>query len=170
MRFELLYNEYYDKVLKYIAGHTDSVQEAEDLASEVFVKCYDNFESYDSSKASVKTWIYAITKNCLKNYYRGKKNNLSLDDSDNGIAEPADKTDMESAVELTEMRKVLADALMTLDERNRRVVVLKYFSEKPSKEIARIMGLSDENVRVMLNRSLKKMRDHLGKNNIRWEF
>ena len=169
MQFEEVYNKYYNKVLRYFNIHIESAQDAEDLATDVFIKCYDNFDSYDSGKAAIGTWIYAIANNCLKNYYRGRKNNASLDDPDSAI-DVADNTDMGRAVELTEMRNMLAEALSILDEEKRRIVVLRYFSEKTTKEIAEITGLSDANVRVILNRSLSKMREYFNKNNVSWEF
>lgn len=169
MQFEELYNAYYNKVLRYLSTHTDSVQDAEDLATNIFIKCYESFNSYDSSRAAFVTWLYSIAGNCLKNYYRGKKNNVSLDDPDYDL-HICDKTNLDRAVELTEMRNLLANALDILDEQKRRIVVLRYFSEKSTKEIAEIMGLSDTNVRVTLNRSLSKMREYLKKNNIMWEF
>ena len=169
MQFEELYNTYYNKVLRYFSSHIDSQQDAEDLASDVFIKCYDNFDSYDSGKAAIGTWVYTIANNCLKNHYRGKKNIVSLDDPDN-VINIADKTDLERAAELTEMRKILADALEILDEDKRRIVVLRYFSERSTKEIAALTGHSDVNVRVILNRSLAKMREYLKKKNVKWEF
>lgn len=169
MQFEEVYNTYYNRVLRYFISHTDSVQDAEDLATNVFIKCYKSFDSYDSSKAGVVTWLYSIASNSLKNYYRDKKNNVSLDDPDNEL-HIADKTDLSKAVELSEMRKLLADALCVLDEDKRRIVVLRYFGDKSTKEIAQLTGLSDTNVRVTLNRSLTKMREYLKKSNIRWEF
>lgn len=169
MTFEELYTTYYNRVLKYICTHTDSVQDAEDLANNAFTICYEKFDTYDSSKASVSTWMYVIVNNMLKNYYRGKRDIVSLDDPDLNLC-IRDTTDLDKAVELSQMRELIADALSALDEEKRRIVVLRYFSDRSMREISELTGYSEVNVRVILNRSLNKMRDYLKKKKTGWEF
>ena len=165
MTFEELYNGYYAKVLRYLCSHTDNVQDAEDLANNAFFICYKKYDTYDCNKASRVTWLYVIVNNLLKNYYRDKKKALSLDDPDANIT-PAYNDEMERAAELLESRKLLAQALDTLDEEKKQIVILKYFHDKSSKEIAQIMGHSEGNVRVILNRSLKKLNEYFKSRNI----
>lgn len=169
MTFEEVYNNYYNKVLGYLRKHTDSLQDAEDLANQAFMSCYEKFDSYDSTKAAVSTWLFVIVKNALKNYYRGKKYGISLDDPDNGL-NLSDGSEMEKAAELTVIRKEIAKALESLDEDKRRVVILKYFSDKSTREIAEQTGFSEANVRVILNRSLHKLKDYFDKRNMDWSF
>ena len=100
--------------------------------------------------------------NRLKNYYRDRKVNSSLDDQ---IDEKylAVEDDMTQAVLLEDYRNMLADAIATLPEKYQILVILKFFGEKQSDEIAEIMNMSAVNVRVTLSRSLKKINDYLVK-------
>lgn len=165
MTFEELYHTQYNKVVHYLSSHTASVQDAEDIANNAFMICYNKYDTYDNSRASRVTWLYVIVKNLLKNYYRDKKDHVSLDDeTSNVIAAYTDE--MEAAAELTEMRGMLAQALKTLDEDKRQIVILRYFHDRSSKEIADITGHSEGNVRVILNRSLKKLNEYFKARNI----
>lgn len=153
--FSEYFNRYYLRSLQYVKKRVANLSDAEDITAEAFAKCYERFDSFDSTKASFSTWLYAIIRNKLKNYYRDSK---GLDELDENIA---DNTLMEdeviSAIRLSQLRNQLADALMTLNDLQRQVVVLKYFSNLHSKEIAARLGISPENVRVILSRSIAKL-------------
>lgn len=125
------------------------------VSNHPWLNSYERFDSFDPTKASFSTWLYVVIRNKLKNYYRDSK---GLDELDENIA---DNTLMEdeviSAIRLSQLRNQLADALMTLNDLQRQVVVLKYFSDLHSKEIAARLGISPENVRVILSRSIAKL-------------
>lgn len=165
--FESYYQEYYSTVLKYIFKRINNFEQAEDLAMDVFAKCYDKFDEFDETKASFGTWLYVIVNNKLKNYYRDKKQFDEIDERMESISGFEDE--IISAEYIKDMRNALADALETLNETQRRIVILKYFREKNASEIARIMGMTAVNVRVVLSRGISKIKEYFEKNNITWE-
>lgn len=65
---------------------------------------------------------------------------------------------------------MLADAISTLPEKYQLVIILKYFGEKQSEEISKIINMSAVNVRVTLSRALKKINEILLKNGWNGEF
>jgi len=77
--FERIYQEYYLKILTFIHKRVPDLYEAEELTGDVFLSFYRNMDSYDEEKGSIATWLYAITANRLKNYYRDKKIHYSLE-------------------------------------------------------------------------------------------
>jgi len=174
MSFENVYNEHYTNIYRFIYKRIRNVHEAEDLTSEVFYSGFKGWDEYDPQKASVITWLYVITNNKLKNYYRDRERNreetVSIDNEDGPPIDIPYEDDYESAMFLTEMRKVLAKAISCLADRERRIIVLRYFDDLGSEEIARRLGLSDVNVRVIINRSLHKLKRYCDKNNINWKF
>lgn len=159
--FETYYSQIYRYILKRIGDDT----QAEDLAMDCFLACYMNYESYDSSKASFATWLYVIVNNKLKNYFRDHKMYEEL------CEEQASPEIMEDeviqAAYLDDMRTKLAISLKSLPSNQLKIVLLKYFSNKNSTEIARILGLTPGNVRVQLNRALKKLKKFFDDNNWR---
>ena len=164
LQFEEFYSQYYDRIFKYILKKTADFHLAEDLAMDVFTACYKNYEKYDSQKASLGTWVYTITNNRLKNYYRDRKDFVALDE------QTVSDEDMESTViqaSYTEyLRNALADALETLNEVQQAVIILKYFKGKNSSEIALALGLSSVNVRAISSRAVKQLKNYFVKNNI----
>ena len=70
----------YDKVFCYLRGKGLAEMDAEDLCAAVFVKFYENADSFDSSKASASTPIYRIAHNTLIDFYRTKKQHSEIDE------------------------------------------------------------------------------------------
>ena len=73
LKKEGIYREFHPKVSAYIASHINNKSEVEDLAASVFLKIYSSLGKYDENKASLSTWIYAITKNTVINHIRRQK-------------------------------------------------------------------------------------------------
>ncbi|GEO25904.1 hypothetical protein AAC03nite_16890 [Alicyclobacillus acidoterrestris] len=93
-----LFEQYGNEIYRYIR-FTVGESNAEDILQEVFlqvVKSWDNFKH----KSSVKTWLYAITNNCIKAALRRNKftqNNVDLEEKlhDNNINENIFLIDLE---------------------------------------------------------------------------
>ena len=144
--FEDLYKVYYPKVYGYLYRKIADCFAAEDMAQEIFAVCYQKFDTYNPQKAKLSTWLFAITDNRLKNYYRDKKDYQSLD--------------VEEAILLEEQKRILAEAMEQLPLRERLIVRKKYFGNLSSKEIAAEMKITDTNARVILNRALHKIYEY----------
>lgn len=155
--FEQLYEQYYTPILRYIVKRISSYQDAEDIAANVFVTAYRNYEGFDPTKASAATWLYMICSSRLKNYYRDKKENVSLDDEENPVDVSSGEL-IEDAVLMEERSRMLHDAISKLPERQQQAVRMKYFRNMSAADIAAELGTTAGNVRVILNRSMDKQR------------
>lgn len=157
-QFEYFYNNYYFRALSLVTKKLSNRQDAEDLIADSFLYCYDHFDSYDESKASLGTWLYIIIGTRIKKYYRDRKQTVDLEE----IQELADtdSTLIERAAELTEIRSALADALLLLPENQRKLVVLRYFRCLSTSEAAAVMKMSEANVRTQLSRALAKIKQY----------
>lgn len=160
--FDAFYKEYYNQVYWYIYKKISHAEDAQDLAGDVFCSCFKNFKNYDPEKSAITTWLYVIVNNRLKNYYRDRKITVPLDEQvDEYYLSVED--DMEKAILIEHYRDMFADAIATLPEKYQLLVILKYFGEKQSDDIAKIMNMSAVNVRVTLSRALKRIQDYLVK-------
>lgn len=153
--FEMFYDANYSKVVRYIWTKLGNQQDAEDLAGEVFLYCYSHYEEYDPEKSSLTTWLYLIVNSRLKNHYRDTKTFVDLEDVVGVL--PDDSVDMDSCVYLEQLKTQMAQALQQLPERQRRIVMLRYFEDRSSSEIAQIMNMSSVNVRVQMSRALDRL-------------
>lgn len=165
--FEEYYQTYYQQVYLYTVKKISDPFEAENLTMEAFYRCLKNFDSFDPDKASFKTWIFTVVGNLIKNHYRDTK---SFDDIDNVVISVSDttaRTDRADAVR--SLRDALADAMQELSEVQQQIVVYRFYKDKNATEIAEILGLHPNNVRVHLSRALTKLRAYFEENNIDWE-
>ena len=153
--FQEIYEEFYNRVLSYISARVNDQYKAEDLTSDVFFKCYKNIDRYDETKAAVSTWVFTIASNTLKNYYRDNKPTASIDDME-GFDVPYEE-DFDHAMRLEEIRKYLDGALSDLDETKRQIILMRYYDDMKTTDIAEEMGLSPSNVRVILSRTLHQL-------------
>jgi len=158
--FDAFYKEYYNQVYWYIYKKISHAEDAQDLAGDVFCSCFKNFKNYDPEKSAITTWLYVIVNNRLKNYYRDRKISVPLDKQIDEKYLQTDDDYISKAILLEDYRNMLADAISTLPEKYQLIVILKYFGEKQSEEISKIMNMSSVNVRVTLSRALKKISDY----------
>lgn len=153
--FSEFYDSNYKKVVDYINRKIRNPHDAEDLASEIFMYCYTHYEDYDPSKSSLSTWLYLIVNSRLKNHYRDAKTCVEIE-TVVGVL-PDETIDMDVCIYLQQLRKQLEKAMEKLPERQRKIVIMRYFEEKSNGEIADELGLTQVNVRVQLSRALKAL-------------
>lgn len=165
--FEQLYKKHYAQVYGYIRKKISDEQTAEDIAMDAFYSCWSKFEEFDESKASFQTWLFVVVNNKLKNYYRGRKETVDVDDVTLYEADCADE--IIESIHLQEMRDHLYVALQKLSETQRTIVIYKYFQNMNATEIGERLDMSPGNVRVQLNRAIEKIRAHFETKGLRWE-
>lgn len=147
-----IYTQYAEKVRGYIVGKTNNSQLAEDLCSDVFIKVYEKIDSFDPTKSSVSTWIFTITRNTLIDYYRTRRVFSEVPE------ELEDDQSIEDDVCNQEQLEILAKALEHLDERQRNIIVLRYYSGKTLKEIAQTLDISYAYVKILHNKALGELK------------
>ncbi len=155
MQNEKIYHDYHGKVFGYMCSKIGNYHLAEELTSDVFVKIYEKLDTFDETKASLSTWIYTITRNTLTDYFRTRR---VLDE----IPQTAnDGTSVEDEVCNAEMLETLANALESLDERKRDIIIMRFYNGKTLTEIAKQMDISYAYVKVLQNKALEEMKNYL---------
>ena len=149
---EELYREYCPKVASYIRSKVENPQDVEDLTSTVFEKVYAHWDAYNPEKASVSTWIYTITRNTITDYFRTRKETAAFED---WMDQPCSEGN-------SDILDTLADALMTLPERERDLILFHYYRGLTLKEIAERMGMSYINIKLIHKKALTGLRNHMG--------
>ena len=144
-------------LLAFLQRHAANREDAEDLLQDVFMACYRHKDNFDPARCSETAWLYVIAKNRLKQYYRDQKPVSSLEELAENGQELPDWSSREAA-EVMECRDLVAKLLLTLDERSRTVLILRFFQELDSQQIAQRMGLSPVNVRVIQSRAIASLR------------
>ncbi len=155
---EELYNAYREKVERYICSHVGNEHDRADIVQQVFLNAISALEDYDPERAAVSTWLYTITRNAVIDYYRIlEKTPLSADDDELQLSLSEERPLSEETLE------TLADALEQLPERERKIIVLRFYRGYSAKETAEKVGISYANVRFLQYAALKKLRRFLEK-------
>jgi len=151
--FTSYYNEYKDKLYTYILYRVNfNRANAEDLLSEIFLKAYKNFESFNQDKP-FKSWIYKIARNHLINFYRDTKIELELTDMQ--IEKIITLKDVDVKIDAEKVMK----KIYQLDDYSRDVLIMRYINEFDNQEIAEILGKNENAIRTQISRALNKIKD-----------
>lgn len=152
--FSYFYEKYVDNVYKFIYLKTFDKELSEDITSEVFIKAISKLHTYNIRQdATFKSWILKIAYNSIIDYYRTRKQEPSLED----VAERGYLVDMAEHIDKKEKSKKVLAFLDTLGEREKKIVVMRFWDELSFKEIADITWESEDNCKKIVYRSIKKM-------------
>ena len=143
---EQIYKDYFAKVRAYVRGKIRDPHEAEDLVSAVFLKICQKLNTYDPAKASLSTWVYTITRNTVTDYFRTHRTTVALEDYMVDETSVSDLSD--------DALDALADALLTLKEKERDLIALHYYKGYTLKAVAEMMGMSYINAKVIHKKAL----------------
>lgn len=147
-----IYQEYQNKVLRYLQGKVNDSYLAEDLCADVFLKVYEKLDTFDETKASVSTWIFTIARNTLTDYFRTRRVHEEIPE------DLSEGSSIEEDLCNDEQLETLADALQSLDERERDIIIFHYYNHITLTEIAEKIGISYAYVKVLHNKALSKMK------------
>ncbi len=151
--FAQLYEAYFERVYRFIFFRVTDDQVAEDLASQVFLKAWENLHRY-RPHGPFLAWLYAIARNTVIDNYRTRKQTVSLDEAA-PVAAQDDKLDdrMQFQFEI----QALQEAMQHLTEEQQEVITLKFIAEYDTAQIARYMGKSEGAVRALQMRALQAL-------------
>ena len=160
---EQIYNEAYKAVYWTAMALLKNEADAEDIVQDTFVSL---IESYDSikDKSKVISWLKKTAANkCLNRLTRTKTDNMEDEFFDSVEAVPEDFLP-DSIVESEDTRKVIMDIInRSLSEDIRRTLILFYFDEMSTKEIAEALGIPQGTVLWRLNSAKKKIKKEVEK-------
>lgn len=153
--FGALYDLYADKIYKYIYYRTNHKETAEDITSLSFIKALENLASFRPEKGSFSSWLYRIAHNSVIDYYRGEKPSAVLLDETLPLA---DGKDIESDIDKDYLAGEAKKYLDSLSQTQREIVIMRVWDELSYKEIAEIIGKSEENCKVIFSRAIASLR------------
>ncbi len=153
--FSALYEKYYQKIYNYFwyrVGHDVAV--AEDLTQETFVRAYKALPRYKEAGKAYDSYLLTIAHNLLVNYYRTPKP-ISIEAT--GVEVPQE---IWSDIEKKDNIRALWRAVQQLTPTEQNILYLKYKEGYRIAEIARIVGKSENAVKLVLSRARKKLAHH----------
>jgi RNA polymerase sigma-70 factor (ECF subfamily) len=155
--FAFLVEKYKHMVFTLTIRIVKNREEAEEVSQDVFVKAFRNLENFKGD-SKFSTWIYKIA------YYASldviKRNKRQIKSENIETVYEGDLGNVQDALKYLhdkERKKIINEALLKLNEEERIVLTLFYFEELSIKEISKVVNLSEDNIKIKLFRSRKKL-------------
>ncbi len=149
--FEILMDRYKNNIYNFILRYISSKEDSEDLTQEIFVKVFFKISSFNSTKASFKTWLFTITKNSIYNKIKEKKmTSLTYEVEDTHIL-------------INENDDIVQKGLNKLDKKYKIILLMYYMEGLKYKEIADILKIPINTVKTRIKRAKLLLKNELKK-------
>jgi RNA polymerase sigma-70 factor, ECF subfamily len=162
--FERLYRLHSAKVLGLCLRMTRQRDTAEDCVQQTFIKAWRNLDRFEA-RSTFATWLHGIAVNVVLSHRRSNKPMQSLDD-ESWLNEDGESTDtyrqhVESELDTGELMDV-EQALMTLPDGARYVIVLQAIYGYSHEEVSQMLGVAVGTCKAQLHRARRMLRHRLG--------
>jgi len=155
--FAQLYEEHFDKIYRYVTLKIGNETEAEDMTQQVFLNALQSISSFKWKGIPFSAWLFRIAHNQVVDYFRSKKRTtVPLDES---LASNDNNPQLVVEQKL-DMEQILA-ATHQLTEVQREVISLRFASELPIAQVAKVMGKSQGAVKALQHSAIVALRKTL---------
>ncbi|MBE5845287.1 MAG: RNA polymerase sigma factor [Butyrivibrio sp.] len=151
-----LYSTYYTELFLYLYSLCHDHELAEDMTQEAFLKA---IMSLPDDHSNVRAWLYMVGRNQLFNAL-AKQNRTELKADIEDYEFTCDESILDGLIQ-NESKKILYEAINHLDKTKREILCMQYFSSFSQKEIAAMLHMTTENVRVQAHRGKKLLKDYM---------
>lgn len=151
-------DRYTDAIHRMVAGIVDCAEDAEEVTQDAFVRAYEKLPTFRGD-CQFSTWLYRIAYRLALRCARKPRREL-LFDGEEALDALGDEVSLpvDSMAEADDDQvEHLREAIGHLRPEERTLLLLAYDEERPTAEIAAIMGLSEGNIRTRLSRLRKKL-------------
>lgn len=166
--FDRVYKEFHLKVLRYVSKMTGP-DEAEDITQEIFVKINRSLDGFKGD-SSLSTWIYRIATNATLDKLRaisGKSTNCisehELESMDQNVWTDERQLNTDEEIVRAEMNDCIREFIGRLPAEYRTVMLLSDLEGMKNSEIAEILDISLETVKIRLHRGRARLKKELEK-------
>jgi len=148
-----IYDRYAGRMYSYIYTHIGHRETAEDMAAEVFLSMLQALDKGNFARTSLSAWLYQIAHNLVVDHYRKHRPTLLPLDSELGAGDPPVDI-VQERWNQDWVRRGLAQ--LSLDQR--QVIALRFGQRMKAKEVAEVLGKSEDAVRKLQCRALSSLR------------
>ncbi|MCA9136073.1 MAG: sigma-70 family RNA polymerase sigma factor [Planctomycetales bacterium] len=157
--FAELVHQNQDRLFASMMQVTGSPEEAEEVAQEAFIRAFIKLDTFQRN-SQFFTWIYRIAFNSALTRRRKKSARVSLDQirEDNGLEVAGANDAVDEAMLRDERVALVRQAIDTLTDEHRRILVLREMDDFAYEEIAEILEISIGTVRSRLSRARRQLK------------
>ena len=167
--FAVLHRRYYTRIFRLAVLRCGSASDAEDIASETFIRAITHLPSYRFQGESIFPWLSRICLNLVadRGRARAQATLVSLDaPAGDGLRAlldslPGDRPDPHAVAERHEVQALVRAAVAGLPPEQMNAIVLRYVGDLPLKEIALALGKTEGAIKALLHRATVGLRKTL---------
>lgn len=148
-----IFTNHHAEIFRYLFIRTGSVETAEDLSSEVFLKLVKEQAKYDPMRSGVRTWLYLLARNLLADHFSRAKHQQPLE-----LQDFTDLAVQGDAAEFVQDWLYIINLLRDLSPEDQELIVLRYVNDLSIRDISRIKNKSYISTKVATHRALKKLK------------
>ncbi len=169
--FLKLYEHYYPKLYAFVLARLKNKERAEDIVQETFLKALKNIAKFKWRGISFGAWLFQVAQNSIVDSYRQDKKikfcELEEIEKSKTFFESPEETLIfkQDCDEQGQKYQKIMQAMSVLKEEEKTVLMLKYVSSLPYKQISQILNKKPEILAVMLYRAIKKLKRVLNQEN-----
>ena len=144
--------KYADSVYRFIVGNINDKDRANDIVQDAYEKLWRNVVEVEFT--AVKSWLFSTAYNAMIDMLRKEKRILRM--------EPEYELDMMHDSQYSDLNEILHKALNRLPEQQKTVILLRDYEGYNYKEISKITGLSEAQVKINIYRGRVALKSYIG--------
>ena len=158
-QFSRIYDQYIEKIYRFVYLKVNSQEVAEDITSKVFL---NGLEAYREKRVidNPRAFLYQIARNVVIDHYREKgRTKIVSADLTKLIADP--KTSLYEKAVLNSDMEIVKLAIQSLKKDYQDVIIWHYLEDMSIAEMAQILNKPEGTIRVMIHRGLESVKNEL---------
>jgi RNA polymerase sigma factor (sigma-70 family) len=162
--FALLVERYQNYVFTLVLRLIESREDAEEVSQDIFVKAYRSLADF-RGESKFSTWLYTIVRTSCITFLRKKKlQTTSIDNEKTFLqVENHESSFKANLVEQKSRQAMVNEAIKMLSPDDAQIITLFYKAEQSLDEMAAILGLEPNNVKVKLHRARQRLKEKMEK-------
>ncbi|MBZ0327847.1 MAG: RNA polymerase sigma factor [Altibacter sp.] len=155
--FGVLVERYQDFIFTVVLRMLKIREEAEEVAQDAFIKAFESLSSF-RGESKFSSWLYSIAYRKALDRLRKNKKYVATE-----LIEEITEGNLESIenalgyLEDQERKQIIQECITQLPKAEAAIITFYYFEDQSVKEVAAITGLSEDNIKIKLYRSRKKL-------------
>jgi len=154
--FRPLYEKYFKRIFLFVHHRVGDKDLTSDITSQVFLKALLNIKKFSFRGLPFSAWLFRIALNESNDFFRKNKRYRIVSMEEDMVEHLYEELTSETRLE--DLRQRLPTILQKLSVDELQIIELRFFEQRPFKEVGDILGISETYAKVKVYRILEKMK------------
>jgi RNA polymerase sigma factor (sigma-70 family) len=150
LTFTDVYERYHKDIVRYLMVMTGDPELARDLAADTFARAWQTWRAGREPDGPALPWLLRVARNLATDRWRRGRRLFAR------LLERSPSDPLHEVESLDWLRSLTT----VLTERQREVIVLRYYRDMPDSQVAGLLGLSESGVRSLASRAIAALKEH----------